>query len=252
MTNYKNALYPTLFAFFVFLTWEYIAILLNIPTYLLPKPTEIFSALLEYREEFIRASLTTFSVTLIAIFISALTGTLFSILIFFNRFLEKAIAPYLIIFQIVPIVSIIPLLIIWFKSSTIMTLVVCSWICSIFPIISSMNTGLHNADKSLLMIFDIFQASRIQKLFKLYLPSSLPFFLNGLQISSALALIGSVSAEFIAGTGGRNSGIAYLLLMAGYNLQTDKLFAALFVITFLGLIIHFLFKYLKVFLLKNY
>ena len=102
------------------------------------------------------------------------------------------------------------------------------------------------------MIFNIYKASKRQKLFKLYIPSAFPFFLNGLQISSALALIGCVSAEFIAGTGGRNSGIAYQLLMAGYNLQTDKLFAALFVITLLGILIHFIFTLIKKVGLKNY
>lgn len=207
---------------------------------------------MDHRQEFFRASLVTFSVTIMAILISAVTGACISIFIFFNRFVDRAVSPFLIVFQVMPIISIIPLLIIWFKSSTAVTLVVCAWICSVFPVISSMTTGLNNTPKSLLMIFDIYNASKMQKLFKLYLPSSLPFFLNGLQISSALALIGSVSAEFIMGTGGRNSGVAYLLLMAGYNLQTDKLFAALFVITFLGILIHYIFKSIKRILLKNY
>jgi NitT/TauT family transport system permease protein len=108
-----------------------------------------------------------------------------------------------------------------------------------------MNTGLKQTDKSLAMIFQLYGASRWKKLLKLDLPSALPYFLNGLQISSALALIGFISADFIAGSGGRNSGIAYELLMAGYNLQTDILFAALFVITGLGLILHFLFGWVQ-------
>ncbi|MES2616022.1 MAG: ABC transporter permease subunit [Bdellovibrionota bacterium] len=245
-------IYPILFAIVVLFLWQFFCIAFNIPAYLLPKPTEIILSLFKYKIEFLRASMVTFSVTLVAIMISVIAGSCISILIFFNKFLEKAISPYLIIIQIMPIISIIPLLIIWFKSNIFVTLIICASICSVFPIISAMSTGFKNTDKSLLMIFDIHQASKMQKLFRLYLPSSLPFFLNGLQISSALALIGSVSAEFIAGTGGRNSGVAYLLLMAGYNLQTDKLFASLFVITILGLVIHFIFRFIKRWALRNY
>lgn len=252
MSHYKTAALPILFSLLVLVSWQILVVFFKIPTYLLPKPTEIILSLYQYKYDFLRGALLTFSITLVAIVISAITGCFISILIYFSKTIDKAISPFLIILQVMPIIAIIPLLIIWFKSNTTITLVICAWICSIFPIISSMTAGLNQTDKSLLMIFDIYQTSKIQKIFKLYFPSALPFFLNGLQISSALALIGSVSAEFIAGTGGRNSGVAYLLLMAGYNLQTAKLFAALFVITFLGIFIHFLFKFLKVILLKNY
>ncbi|BBH52523.1 hypothetical protein JCM31447_09640 [Fluviispira sanaruensis] len=67
-----------------------------------------------------------------------------------------------------------------------------------------------------------------------------------------MALIGGISAEFIAGTGGKASGIAYILLMAGYNLETDKLFAALFIITTLGILIYSLFHFISYLLLRNW
>ena len=252
MSKSSSFLFPILFIIFITILWELLVLFLKIPTYLLPRPSEIFFALIQYKYDFFRAALVTFSITLSAIFISAFLGSVISFIIFFNKIIEKSISPFLIILQITPIISIIPLLIIWFKSNTVITLIFCSCICSIFPIISSMTAGLKNTDKSLNMIFNIYKASKRQKLFKLYLPSALPFFLNGLQISSALALIGCVSSEFIAGTGGRNSGIAYQLLMAGYNLQTDKLFAALLVITLLGIFIHLIFMLIKKVGLKNY
>jgi NitT/TauT family transport system permease protein len=252
MTKKSSLVLPILFTVFILILWQNLIFFFKIPSYLLPSPREIILSLIKYRWDFLNASFVTFSITLIALFISAVLGTLISILMFFNKSIEKAISPYLILLQITPIIAIIPLLIIWFKSNTLVTLIICASVCSIFPIISSMSAGFAQTDKSLEMIFTVYKASQWKKLFKLYLPSALPFFLNGLQISSALALIGCVSAEFIAGTGGRNSGIAYQLLMAGYKLQTDKLFAALFAITLLGLILHFLFKYISHITLKKY
>ena len=65
----------------------------------------------------------------------------------------------------------------------------------------------------------------------------MPYFLGGLKISGGLALIGAVVAEFVAGTGGSQSGLAYQILMAGYNLQIPRMFAALFMITLTGVLI---------------
>ncbi|MEL6320951.1 MAG: ABC transporter permease subunit, partial [Cyanobacteria bacterium J06626_14] len=81
------------------------------------------------------------------------------------------------------------------------------------------------------------RASRWQTLIHLRLPSAMPYFLGGLRISGGLALIGAVVAEFVAGTGGARSGLAYQILLSGYNLQIPRMFAALFMITILGVLI---------------
>ena len=79
------------------------------------------------------------------------------------------------------------------------------------------------------------RASRLQSLVHLRIPSALPFFFAGLRIASGLALIGAVVAEFVAGTGGRNAGLAYEILQAGYQLEIPRMFAALFLITVTGI-----------------
>ena len=84
-------------------------------------------------------------------------------------------------------------------------------------------------------LFAINRASRLQSLFHLRIPSALPYFFAGLRISSGLALIGAVVAEFVAGTGGRNAGLAYEILLSGYQLEIPRMFAALFLITAAGI-----------------
>jgi NitT/TauT family transport system permease protein len=78
------------------------------------------------------------------------------------------------------------------------------------------------------------KANRVQTLLRLRIPSALPFFFAGLRISSGLALIGAVVAEFVAGTGGRRSGLAYEILQAGFALDIPRMFASLFLITLTG------------------
>src|SRR5690606_23643652 len=97
--------------------------------------------------------------------------------------------------------------------------------------------GLNSADHNLVDLFRLYRASRFQELVFLRLPSALPLFLAGLRISGGLALIGAIVAEFVAGTGGRASGLAYRILEAGYQLQIPRMFAALLLICATGIAI---------------
>ena len=94
---------------------------------------------------------------------------------------------------------------------------------------------MRSIDAGHLDLFAINRASRLQNLAYLRIPSALPYFFAGLRISSGLALIGAVVAEFVAGTGGRSAGLAYEILQSGYQLDIPRMFAALFLITIAGI-----------------
>ena len=125
-----------------------------------------------------------------------------------------------------PIVAVAPLIIILVKN-TFWSLVICATVIAIFPIISNTTIGLRSVDPGLLSYFRMNKASRWQVLRRLRIPSALPFFMAGLRISSGLALIGAVVAEFVAGTGGRSAGLAYEILQSGFQLDIPRMFAAL-------------------------
>jgi NitT/TauT family transport system permease protein len=86
-------------------------------------------------------------------------------------------------------------------------------------------------------LFQLYGASRGQTLRYLRLPAAMPYFLGGLRISGGLSLIGAIVAEFVAGTGGRASGLAYRILESGYQLQIPRMFAALILISLTGITI---------------
>jgi NitT/TauT family transport system permease protein len=118
-----------------------------------------------------------------------------------------------------------------------LALVVCATLVALFPIISNTTLGLRSIDAGLLDLFRLYGAGRWQTLVRLRIPSSLPYFFAGLRVSSGLALIGAVVAEFVAGTGGTSSGLAYQILISGLQLNIPRLFAALTLITLAGVVL---------------
>ena len=150
--------------------------------------------------------------------------------------MERAFLPYAVVLQVTPIVAIAPLIIILVKD-TQAALILCATIIAVFPIIANTTLGLRSVDHGLVNLFALNKASRLQTLLRLRIPSALPYFFGGLRISSGLALIGAVVAEFVAGTGGRSAGLAYEILQAGFQLAIPRMFAALFLITVAGIIL---------------
>jgi NitT/TauT family transport system permease protein len=101
-------------------------------------------------------------------------------------------------------------------------------------VISNTTLGLRSVDPGLLDLFRLYGAGRWQTLARLRVPGALPYFFAGLRVASGLALIGAVVAEFVAGTGGTASGLAYQILISGLQLNIPRLFAALLLITAAG------------------
>jgi len=160
-------------------------------------------------------------------------GVLISFLFVQSRLIETALFPYAVLLQVTPIVAVAPLIIIWVKEPTA-SLVICAALVALFPIISNTTLGLRSIDPDLQAYFRMNRATRLQTLMRLRIPSALPYFFGGLRISSGLALIGAVVAEFVAGTGGNATGLAYQILMAGYQLNIPRMFAALLLISLTG------------------
>jgi NitT/TauT family transport system permease protein len=153
-----------------------------------------------------------------------------------SRLVEVAFFPYAVLLQVTPVVAIAPLIIIWVKDPTA-SLVICATLVALFPIIANTTLGLRSVNPGLLSYFKLNRASRLQVLTRLRVPSALPYFFGGLRISSGLALIGAVVAEFVAGTGGTGTGLAYQILQAGYELNIPRMFAALLLITVTGVLL---------------
>ncbi|MDB9527365.1 ABC transporter permease [Oscillatoria sp. CS-180] len=235
--NKPEIIAPIIVGLCMLTLWESLVRLFEVPPYLLPGPLLVFQTLVTEWPELFPSLLITLQITVAAFLIAIASGLLIAVIFTQSKWIERSFFPYAVILQTTPIVAIAPLIIIWFKNSTFAALVVCAWIVALFPIVSNTTLGLNSADHNLTNLFRLYGASRWQTLWHLRLPSAMPYFLGGLRISGGLALIGAVVAEFVAGTGGARSGIAYQILMSSYRLQIPRMFAALIMTTLLGVLI---------------
>ena len=218
------------------LAWQGLVTAFDVPRYIVPSPVAVAHTLAEDWPLLWAALLSTLEVTLLALTAAVLAGVLIAFVFAQSRWIERALFPYAVLLQVTPIVAIAPLLIIWVKN-TQLALVLCATIVALFPVISNTTLGLRSVDPGLADLFRMSRASRLQTLLRLRVPTALPYFFGGLRISSGLALIGAVVAEFVAGTGGAGAGLAYQILLAGLQLNIPRLFAALLLITVAGVVL---------------
>jgi NitT/TauT family transport system permease protein len=229
-----DALPPLMVGILILAGWEASCRVFAVPSYLLPAPSDIVHSFVAGAPVLMHSLLFTLRITFIALGLSITIGAAIAFLFVQSPIIERSFFPYAVILQVTPIVAIAPLIIILVKD-TQGALVICSTIIAIFPIISNTTVGLRTIDAGHRDLFAINRASRLQDLIYLRIPSALPYFFAGLRISSGLALIGAVVAEFVAGTGGQNTGLAYQILQSGYQLDIPRMFAALFLITLAGI-----------------
>ncbi|WP_342629305.1 ABC transporter permease [Nguyenibacter vanlangensis] len=228
---------PTLVGVAVLLAWQAGCRLWHIPPYLMPAPGDIGAALVQNGWALLHALRSTLLVTMIALGLSAVLGVLVAFLLVQSRMIERSLMPYVIVMQVTPIVAVAPLIIILVKT-TLPALVICATLIAIFPIISNTLQGLRSVDPGLAAFFRMHKATRVQTLLRLQVPSAVPMFMAGLRISSGLALVGAVVAEFVAGTGGNSAGLAYEILQSGFQMDIPRMFAALALITLAGLVLY--------------
>ncbi len=228
-----KVVYPLVAAIVLVAAWQGLVVGLELKPYLVPSPVLMMKTLITNFGQFMGALAVTLKVTVLAFVVAVVVGVTVSFLFVQSRLIETTLFPYAILLQVTPIVAVAPLIIIWVKNPTA-AMTVCAALVALFPIIANTTLGLRSVDPDLQAYFKMNGATRWQTLRRLRIPSALPYFFGGLRISSGLALIGAVVAEFVAGTGGTGAGLAYQVLQAGFMLDIPRMFAALLLISLTG------------------
>ena len=231
--------------------WDRVVVWNEIPHYILPGPGLVLETLIKDWPILFSALLVTLQITLMALAVAVIGGVGLAILFTQSRWAEMSFYPYAVILQVTPVVSVAPLIFIYVDNRTV-GLLLCAWLVAFFPILANTTLGLKSADHNLRDLMTIYRASRWQRLRFLQLPSALPYFLGGLRIAGGLALIGAVVAEYVAGTGGIGSGLAFRILEAGYRLNIPRMFAALLLIAATGVVIFAGLSFLNHMLLRKW
>lgn len=243
---------PLFVGLLFFFVWEMAVGFYDVPQFVLPAPTHIVVALIENFASLMSALWVTLRITVLAFALAVVGGVALAIVFSQSRLVETALFPFAVILQVTPVVAIAPLVLIWVGFDNVnLALLILAWIVAFFPILSNTTLGLRSVDHNLMDLFTLYGASRWQRLWSLQLPASLPYILGGMKISGGLALVGAVVAEFVAGSGA-GTGLAWRIIEAGNRLQVPTMFAALLLLSVLGIAIFFALSILEYIVLRRW
>jgi NitT/TauT family transport system permease protein len=236
MTRALTIVVPILLGACVIAAWEFAVDRYHVPSYVLPAPSAIWQAFLDSFPSLMNSMWVTLRITWIAYALALLSGIALAIIFSQSQVVQMALFPYAVVLQVTPVVAIAPLILIWVGFERInVALVIVAWIVAFFPILSNTTLGLRSADSNFVDLFRLYGASRWQLLWRLQLPTALPLLLSAMKVSGGLALIGAVVAEFVAGSG-TATGLAWRIVEAGNRLEIAKMFAALGLLSAVGIL----------------
>ena len=215
------------------LIWQLAVVVFNIPNYLLPTPLNVLQTLIDNRGELASQSVPTLIETIAGFAISIPVGLGLAVLIVSSPHIEKALYPLLVSSQVVPKIAIAPLLLVWFGLGLLPKIIVTFTIC-FFPIVIQTSVGLRSVPTEMLDLARSMGSSRIQMFWRFRFPHALPNIFGGLKIAITLALIGAIVGEYV----GASEGLGYLLTVASGQLNTSLVFATIFVLVIIGVILY--------------
>jgi NitT/TauT family transport system permease protein len=243
---------PLLVAAGVIATWEWAVAAFEISKFVLPAPSSIAAVTVAEWPSLAQSAWVTIQITVEAFILACVVGVALAVLFVQSRTLERALFPYAVTLQVTPIVAIAPLILIWVGlDNAERAVLILATIVAFFPILANTTLGLRSADRQLHELFDLYRATRLQRLLRLQFPAALPYMLSGMKVAGGLALIGTVVAEFAAGSG-TSTGLAWRIVESGNRLEIAKVFAALGLLSVIGIAIFGVMSLLEWLLLKNW
>lgn len=220
----------------VVVAWQVITQVFGVPSYEVPGPVAVAEAAWANGGTLAGSVETTFVSAVLGFALSIVVGVVVAIVMSQSKWLEASLYPYPILFQTVPIIAVAPLIVIWFGYGQSATVVI-SFLISLFPIIANTNIGLTSTPSTLVELFAVGNASRLQTLWLLRFPAALPYIVTGLKISSGLSVLGAIVGEMEAGMGGNHGGLGYVIVLAATQLEIPLLFAAIIGSAALGILL---------------
>ena len=223
---------PILLVALLLVLWEVVILVFRIPPYLIPAPLDVVKQLINEWPKLLRESLVTTYATLGGFGLSIAFGIPMALMIAYSRTVEGFVYPLLVFSQSVPKVAIAPLFVVWFGFG-IIPKVISAFLLGFFPIVVSTVVGFKSVERDMLDLARSMKASKLQVFLRISLPQALPSIFAGLKVSVTLAVVGAVVGEFV----GSNSGIGYVLQIANGNFDLPLMFAALTVLSLIGVLL---------------
>ncbi len=199
------------------------------PEYIVPAPSAIIERLLADPNMFVSEGAVTLVESLGGFALGTLVALFGAALMAHSRLIERSLYPLAILVKVTPIIAVAPLFVIWFGFG-IAPKIFISALITFFPVLVSGVTGFRSVERGALDFFRSLDASRREIFFMLRVPASMPYLFAAFRVSLPLAIIGAVVGELFSG----NSGLGSVIIVAHSNLDMPTLFAAIFVLSLMG------------------
>ena len=229
----SHFLYPLAGTLIILLVWHYYVVLFHVPVVVLPTPMQVLQAMVQESKALLEEGWVTALECIYGFALAMAIGIPIAVTMTYSRIANQMFYPLLVASQSIPKVAIAPILLVWFGTGLKSKLAM-AFVIAFFPVVVDTATGLRSTSPELLELARSLQCSRLQTFFKIQLPSALPSIFSGAKIAVTLAVIGAVIGEFI----GSNEGLGNLLLTANSQLNTPLVWAALIVLSVLGMVLY--------------
>lgn len=231
----NDAVKPLILIALILVGWDLAVRVFQIPAYLIPAPTEVVEQLFTQWPLLLKESIPTLYATLGGFALSALVGIPLALFIISSRLVESYLYPLLVFSQSIPKVAIAPLFVVWFGFGLLPKVIV-AFLLGVFPVVVATVLALKSIDSEMIDLARSMRAGPIKTFLRIRLPHALPGIFGGLKVAITLCVVGAVVGEFV----GSNSGIGYLLQIANGNFDLPLMFAGLFILSMMGVILFWL------------
>jgi len=217
----------------VLLLWQFGTLWLKVPDFVLPTPLAILKKLLLEWHLLLANTWATTEEVLLGFGLSVVVGIPLAIGMVYSRVFDKVAGTFMVSLQTIPKVALAPIFVLWFGYALIPKVLV-AFLIAFFPIVVSSTVGLRAVERDMIYLVQSMGATTLQTFVKIRLPRALPSIFGGLKVAIGQAVIGAVVGEFIAA----QKGLGYLQLIANVHLDTPLLFAAVAVLSVLGVLLY--------------
>lgn len=224
---------PWLYTLAMFVVWEIVVRFFGVPQFILPAPTRIFEAIIQYWPAIWKNSLQTLYTTTLGFILAVVGGLGLGLLVGWSRFIYAGLYPLMVGFNAIPKVAVVPILVIWFGIGTIPA-VLTAFLIAFFPIVVNVATGLATIEPEVEDVLRALGAKKMDIMLKVGIPRSMPYFFGALKVAITLAFIGSVISETVAA----NSGLGHLMLSAQSQFNVPLVFAGLVMLAVEGIVMY--------------
>ncbi len=214
--------------------WQALVIVLNLPPFMLPAPHQVFLSLAQRFDFFMHHASITGLETILGLFFGAVSGVVVALTMSLFPIAKRLVMPLIVISQALPVFAIAPLLVLWFGFG-LASKIVMAMLIIFFPVASYFYDGLRRTDPELVDLGHLYRADRIQMLLHIRVPAALPALSSGLRVSAVFAPIGAIVGEWV----GSSAGLGFIMLQANARMQTDSMFAALFLLALMALALRY-------------